>query len=230
MGFARLRQERDQALIGEPRAAARALLMVGALLILAAELWFNLRFSQPQGRHLYPFLVAVAFPVFYGLERLRLLKPVVLASFALSLAAFPLLVDRLRPEGWNAAPWVAVTDAGRRADPGVEGDSAGVTWRALEPAVPGGRGPFLAWEARAGHDYELLLSVGQPGFRDRPWREDGGLLRSARVFRQPLEGQAPLPADFWAGLPEGIELFFQVLELDATGAATGRSTVRSLTR
>ena len=227
VGFARVRSERADARIGEPRAAARALLLFAAVLILAAELWFNLRFSQPQGRHLYPFLVAVIFPVLYGLERLRLLKPVVLASFVLSLAAFPLLVGKLRPEGWSDAPWVAVTDAGRGPDatPGQRE----LPWLALTEPSPE-RGPYLAWEARPEHHYELLLSVGDPAFADRPWRTGGGLLRSARVFRRPLGGEAILPADFWEGLPAGADLSFLVLEYDATGATVGRSEVRSLTR
>ncbi|MDF1800310.1 MAG: phospholipid carrier-dependent glycosyltransferase [Planctomycetota bacterium] len=209
------------------------LLTAGCVLILAAELWFNLRFSQPQGRHLYPFLVAVVFPVFLGLERLRILRPFTVACGLLSLAALPLLGDQLRsdlPDGtaWNGSAWVAVTDAGRRAAPDLAEADAQIAWMAFEPGPTGA--PSLSWQARPDHSYELLLAVDNPSFEDRPWSETGTLLRSARTFRMPLAGQAVVPDDFWASLPPGAELAFQVLEYDAAGATTGRSLVRTTTR
>ena len=231
LGLTRLWGERQEVGRGEPDAAARWLLGCGAVLMLTAELWFNLRFSQPQGRHLYPFLVAVVFPVLYGLERLYLLKPFVLGSALLSLLALPLLVERLRPEGFTDQPWVAATDAGRAAAPDLAEADATVAWRQVTaPAPDGDVGPLLSWETRPDHTYELLLSVGAADFVDAPWRPTGGLLRSARVFRRPLGGEAMLPGDFWAELPPGTPLAFQVLELDPAGATSGRSVVRTLVR
>lgn len=216
-----------------PAQRASLLLAAGCVTILAAELWFNLRFSQPQGRHLYPFLVAVVFPIYLGLERLRLLRVFTAACALLSLAAFPLLVDQLRtdlPDGtaWNGSAWLAITDAGRGPVPDLTEADALVAWTSLTPGPDGA--PYLAWQTRPDHSYELLLAVDNPTFEDRPWSEAGALLRSARAFRMPLAGEALVPADFWADLAPGAELAFQVLEYDAAGVTTGRSVVRTTTR
>jgi hypothetical protein len=200
------------------------LFFFGSGLILVAELWFNLNFSQAQGRHLYPFLTVVAFPVAFGLERLRLLWPASLALLALSLFAFPELVGRLRPEGWNEAGWVAVTDQGRA--PLLDAPGA-LAWA---PGVVESSGPALAWETHPGHTYELLLTVDNPSFTDRPWAVDGLLLRSSVAFAMPLEGAAAVPADFWDALAPGAVLRFQVLELDLEGHLTARTPVLTRAR
>jgi len=208
-------------------------LVLGAFLaIFAAEFYFNSSIPQPQGRHLYPFLPVLLVPLGLGLERLHLLKPFAVLSLVLSVAAFPLLVDRLRPEGWNERSWVAVTDEGRvpvrdlaDAEPTVQWSSA-----MLDPTIAPGQpfhtdleGGLLAWEARPGHTYELLLGVNNPGFEDAPWRPGVRLLRSSVTFGVPLAGTALLPPDFLASLPAGTELVFQVVELDAEGRTTGFS-------
>ena len=201
------------------RASLAWFFTVSALVILSAELWFNLRFSQPQGRHLYPFLSVVTFPVCLGLERLRLLKSAVLLFLALSVFAFPELVGRLRPPGWNQHAWVAVTDVGREP---LGTAAPPLAWA---PGVVTESGPDLAWETRPEHDYELQMAVGNPRFEDRPWAPGGLLLRSSVAFGVPLGGAARIPADFWAALPVGERLYFQVLELDAGGQLSGRSDV-----
>lgn len=206
------------------RTWALGLFFASALLILGAEQWFNLQFSQPQGRHLYPFLTVVAFPVAFGLERLRLLWPLAFAFLAASLFAFPKLVGGLRPEGWNERPWVAVTDQGRAPEPGDPGELA---WA---PGVVSQGGPALAWQTRSGHTYELILAVNNPGLVDRAWAPDGTVLRSSVEFAMPLEGAAAVPADFWQKLSPGDRLDFQVLELDSKGHLSARTSVLTRTR
>jgi len=210
-------------LIQSPRPALN-LFFLSALLILTAELWFNLNFSQPQGRHLYPFLTVVAFPVAFGLERLRLLWPAAFVFLGLSLFAFPDLVGGLRPDGWNKSGWVAATDQGHAPDPEAAGTLA---WA---PGVEAATGPALAWQTQPGHTYELVLAVNNPTFADRAWAPDGLVLRSSMAFRMPLEGVAAIPADFWQMLSPGDSLAFQVLELNEAGALSGLTSVLTRTR
>ena len=215
-------------------------LVLGAFLaIFAAEFYFNSSIPQPQGRHLYPFLPVLLVPLGLGLERLRLLRPFAVVSFLLSVAAFPFLVERLRPEGWNERGWVAVTDEGRVPVRDFADEAPTVAWSPalLDPAGTAGQplqtdlaGGVLAWEDRPGHTYELLLGVGNPDFEDVPWRPGVMLLRSSVTFGVPLAGTAVLPPDFLAGLSEGTELTFQVIELDAEGRTSGFSAPLTATR
>ena len=95
----------------DARTAGIGFVVFASLLILAAEVYFNLHFPQPQARHLYPFLAALVLAVGAGLDRLRLLRLAVVVQVALSAAALPALVGTLRPEGWNAS-----TTAERRVE------------------------------------------------------------------------------------------------------------------
>lgn len=201
------------------------LFTVSALLILATELWFNQRFSQPQGRHLYPFPAVVVFPVCYGLERVRLLKPAVLLFVVLSFFAFPALVERLRPTGWNQSAWVAVTDQGRHAEPAGSPRAPGIELLSWLSGADDEGGRRLSWAARPNHSYELLMAIDNPEFADRPWAPDGVLLRSSVALGVPLESSTRVPSYFWDAIPEGAKLYFQVLELDAKGQLSARSDV-----
>ena len=204
-----------------------AALFLGAFVaIFGAELYFNLSIPQPQGRHLYPFLPVILFPLGLGLERLRALRPFALVCLALSVLAFPMLVSRLRPADWNARAWVAVTDQGRlpaRAEP-AEGER--VEWLSeFDPATG-----QLAWRARPDHTYELLLGINNPAFQERPWNPGQQLLRSSVTFGVPLAGGALLPASFWEGLALGTELTFQVVEINSNGRMSGFSDRLQVTR
>jgi 4-amino-4-deoxy-L-arabinose transferase-like glycosyltransferase len=223
------------------RAAATVFLFLAAVAIQLAELWFNLSFSQPQGRHLYPFLVAVIFPVGLGLERMRLLKPFALLSLALSLAAFPMLVDRLRPAGWNKAPGIAVTDMGRAPQPEILNTYASVRWLvdgdvslswpiAASDAVSGGPAPTLYWQTRPGFWYEAYLGLDNRDLQDLPWTESGILVRATSYFKEPLGGVFSIPEGFWQGLSPGQELSIQIVELTSAGEATGYSFRRRILR
>lgn len=207
-------------------------LFLGAFVaIFGAELYFNLSIPQPQGRHLYPFLPVILFPLGLGLERLRALRPFAGACLVLSVLAFPMLLGRLRPDGWNERAWVAVTDQGRAPVRANAADLDPVQWAAL--AGQSGFDPStgqLAWLARPDHTYELLLGINNPAFQERPWNPGQKLLRSSVTFGVPLGGQAALPADFWASLTPGTELAFQVIEINSNGRMSGFSDRLQVTR
>jgi hypothetical protein len=219
---------------------ALGFLAAGAGAILAAEVLFNLRFAQPQGRHLYPFLPALAAVVAFGLERWRLLLPAALLHGVLALAAFPMLLERLRPPGWNDDPRWAATDEGRRADasivPGTAAAAAaGVVW-----TLPPGSGaaaihaadapPRLAWRARAGAPCDLVLAVDDPGFASPPWDALRAPRRASCELGRLLESSFEFPAELWAGLAPETRVYVQVIELDGDGRAASRSPVLTLVR
>ena len=223
------------------RSAAMVFLFLTAVTIQLAELWFNLRFSQPQGRHLYPFLVAVIFPVGLGLERLRLLRPFAILSLVLSLAAFPMLVGRLRPEGWNEAPGIAATNAERAPMPEVLATNTTVRWLvdgapslswpvAPSDAASGGPSPTLSWQTRPAHVYEVYLGIDNRDLIDLPWSESGILMRATAYVGAAIGGDFPIPEDFWQQLELGQELSFQVVELTPAGETAGYSIRRRILR
>ena len=229
--LARLRGERAWR-DGRSVATPLVFLVLSGAGMLAAEVFFNLRFPQPHGRHLYPFLPAFVVPVAFGLERLRLLRFTVLVQGALSVLALVWLVGALRPAGWNADPGWSVTDAERRADPLlVPPAEGGVRWLAPEQGAASGPAepPVLVWETRPGARYDVALVIGDARFRSVPWRADGVVFR-ARWHGLELTGEFPLPASFWAGIPAGESLYVQVIELGEDGAAAERSTVLELVR
>ncbi len=216
----------------DPRAAL-AFLSAAAVLILAAEVYFNLHFQQPQARHLYPFLAALVVPLAFGLDRLRLLRAAVIAHACLTLAAFPMLASRLRPEGWNASPLWAATDASRAADPTLteaRASDAEVEW--LEPApqsaFPADAPPTLAWKIDMESEYDVVFGF-RPELHHQPWRRDGAVARSTTELGLAPRGSLDLPASAWASFP-GESVFVQVIRLGGDGRATGRSTVRELVR
>lgn len=216
---------------GRGQSAGGALFLGAFVAIFAAEFYFNSSIPQPQGRHLYPFLPVILFPLGIGLERAWLLKPFALVCLVLSVAAFPLLVGKLRPPGWNARAWVAVTDAGRiPARDSERSAEPTVAWSSASLAPGGGlradlSSGLLQWEARPDHTYELLLAVNNPLFEERPWNPGQLLVRSSVAFGTPLAGVAQLPADLAQTLPEGAHLAFQVVELDSEGRMSGFSPV-----
>ena len=235
----------DRAVVlGDPeyrRASAFVFLLGAATMIQLAEIWFNLHIPQPQGRHLYPFLVAVIFPVALGLERLRLLKPMALVSFVLCIAAFPMLVGRLRPEGWNQSPGMVMTDVDRKPRPLIVSDEATVQWLVdgrpssdwpVDPrdAVSGGPPPQLTWKAKAGALYEVYLALDNPQMLTENWRKERSLLRGTVHVRATLAGSYQVPTDFWSKLRAGQELDLQILELGMDGKATGYSVRRHILR
>lgn len=207
------------------RGASASALMLGAFVaIFAAEFYFNSSIPQPQGRHLYPFLPVILFPLGLGLERLKLLRPFAVACLVLSVLAFPLLVGRLRPEGWTQRAWLAATDAGRVPARDFQAADPNVTWgpSAAEAVF---QGAPLTWSTRADHSYELLLGVNNPAFEERPWNPGQLLMRSSVVFGVPLEGAAVLPLDFLTGLPADATLDLQVVEYGPGGHTVGFSPV-----
>jgi hypothetical protein len=193
--------------------------------MLAAEVFFNLRFPQPHGRHLYGFLPALVVPLAAGLARLGMLRFAVVAHLALSLAAFPTLVGELRPEGWNDDPRWSATDALRRAEPDlVDPRRARLRWLAPEPGavLPADAAPVLRWESRDGVAYDVVLAVENPGFEHRPWDPDGIVFRTLWAGLD-LRGELRLPDSFWGAIGPGETLSVQVLEIDSEGAASARS-------
>jgi hypothetical protein len=198
--------------------------------------FFNLRFPQPHGRHLYAFLPALVVPLAAGLARLGLLRFAVVAHLALSLAAFPSLVSKLRPEGWNDDPRWSATDALRRADPGlVDPDRADLAWLSPEPGsvLPSEEAPVLRWETRDGaaHGpggsgdvvaYDVILAVDNPLFEHRPWDPDRIVFRTLWAGLD-LRGELRLPESFWGAIEPGEMLSVQVLELGSDGLVSARS-------
>lgn len=220
---------------GAGERAAWQLLGASALLILAAEVYFNLRFSQPQARHLYPFLPALVAPLALGLERLRLLG-VALGFHALaSAAAFVLLSQQLRPAGWNTDPLWSASDLARAAEPELlEGSAAseraGIAWSDAAPSGATREPPLLRWETRADWSYELVLGAGDPHLRHRPWTQRGYVLRALRDLGQPVQSPFALPAVVWDAAVPGERFYAQLIALDAEGKAVARSAVRSFER
>lgn len=208
-------------------------LLATLVVFLAAEALYNASFFQPQARHLYPALAAIVVPVAAGLQRLRLLRAVVVLQVALSVGAVAFVLDDFRPAGWNDDPRFAATDLGRGPRPELAPGEAGVEW--LGPPEPSAEGaPRLAWRARPGLAYEVLLAVDDPRFEHRPW---GGRVvhRALRELpREALEalgrGEVALPAPFWSGLPPGADVRAQVLALGADGAVVARSAVLAFAR
>jgi hypothetical protein len=216
-------------------------LFTAACTIQFAEVWFNLQVSQPQARHLYPFLVAVIFPVGVGLERLGLLKPIALFSLVLSIAALPMLLGRLRAEGWNESPGISVTDQARAPKPNLLAQDAKVYWLvngqpildhpiASSDQVSGGPPPSLAWEARPDHFYELYFAFGNPTMVNQIWSPTGGLFRVSEFAGRMIGGSFQFPTNIWDDLEPGLVLSLQVVELSGAGEATGFSLRRQITR
>ncbi|TAJ16343.1 MAG: phospholipid carrier-dependent glycosyltransferase [Planctomycetota bacterium] len=195
-----------------------AFLLGAAALMLAAEVYFNLNFSQPQARHLYPFVTALVVPIALGLARWRLLWIVNGVMLALSAWGLALVAQWLRPDGWNDDPRWSATDDAKRARPAVI-DAGAIPWSAS-------RLPTLAWEHPDGALDELVLAVGDPSFTHRPWVLHGQLFRSIADLEVAPEGAVTLPESFWSSLPSGTRLFAQVVRLDADGRASAWSSVR----
>jgi len=222
-------------LLGAGERSAWLLLGASALLILAAEVYFNLRFSQPQARHLYPFLPALVAPLALGLERLRLLGLALGFHALASLAAFVLLSQQLRPAGWNAEALWSASDLARAADPELrEGSAAAeralVAWSDAAPSSAMREPPILRWEQRAEWSYELVLGSGDPELRHRPWSRRGYVLRALRDLGQPVQSPFAVPAVVWDAAPPGERFYAQVIALDAEGKAVARSSVRTFER
>ncbi len=212
--------------------AALGALVAAALVILVAEVYFNLRFSQPQARHLYPFLPALVVPLAIGLWRLRLLAVAVALQLFLSVFGLVLIERHLRPAGWNADPLYHATDAERPRAP-ASGDPR-LMPRWVEPAAdaqfPADRVPRFVFDGPGDGPHELLVAIENPEFDPRPWREQGVLLRSARDLGERLVGGRvilPVPAGMWRSLPPGTRIDAQVLALDGDGRTAAASAVRT---
>ncbi|MBM3978420.1 MAG: phospholipid carrier-dependent glycosyltransferase, partial [Planctomycetes bacterium] len=199
------------------RGAGRAFLLGAAGLMLAAEVYFNLHFSQPQARHLYPFLPALVVPIALGLARLRALWPLAVAQLALSCWGLLLVAQWLRPPGWNDDPRWSATDDARRGALSAES----IAWREVAA-------PRLEWAHPAGALDELVLAVENPSFEHRPWREHGYVFRSLADLQIAPAGELELPASFWAELQGGSRLYAQVVRLDSEGRAIARSPAREI--
>ncbi|MFT5284709.1 MAG: 4-amino-4-deoxy-L-arabinose transferase-like glycosyltransferase [Planctomycetota bacterium] len=233
-----LRRKRVSAiegLKGLPQASVPlGFLLTSACLILAAEVWFNLKFAQPQARHLYPFFPALIIPVAMGLERVRLLRAVVLIQLVLCVAAFPALIERMRFDGWNSSTVWAATDIDRRADPALTDDRdnfASVDW--IEPANRSRFGPSeaptLLWQVDSAEKFDVVIGL-RPELENRRWHPDGVVFRAITVLGESPLGSLPMPDDLWRSLVPGTRLFVQVIALGSDGTATGRSTVREFER
>ncbi len=235
--FALVGLRRMKSASGEAPGGSTALffLCIAAVLMLAAEAYFNLHFAQPQGRHLYPFLTALVVPVAYGLDRLRLLRLTVIAHVVLSVAAIPwLIVGPLRPSGWNASPVYAATDLWRAVDPSLTEERAAeaeVEW--VQPrhgsAFSADEPPELVWKIDPESEYDLVLGF-RPELFGRNWRPDGVVERSITSLGIAPRGSLAIPADLWASFLPGTSVYLQVVRLGEDGRATGHSTVRELVR
>lgn len=233
-----LRRHRTRKIAGDaalPEASvALGFLICSACLILLAEVWFNLQFAQPQARHLYPFLPALIVPVALGLERVRLLRFVVLVQVVLCIAAFPMLLGRMRYEGWNSDPVIAATDLDRHVHAGLtegSGDYAAVEW--VEPEEHASFGPneppVLLWQIDQVSEYDVVIGL-RSEMQHRPWHPDGSVFRAVTVFGKAPRGSLAVPTPFWASLVPGTSIHVQIVALGPDGTATGRSTLREFRR
>ncbi len=217
-----------------PASVGLGFLLACAVLIMVAEVWFNLQFAQPQARHLYPFLPALIVPVALGLERLRILRVAVITQLVLCVVAFPMLIDRMRFEGWNSDPVIAATDLNRRVDPSMtEGSDhyAAVDW--VEPLNGAGFGPgeppLLLWKIDNVSEYDVAIGL-YPEMNHRPWHFERAVFRAITVFGEAPRGSLRIPASFWDSLLPGQELYVQILAIGTDGAVSGRSTLREIRR
>ena len=233
-----LRRQRIRTISGSkslpPASVALGFLLTSGAIMLAAEVWFNLKFAQPQARHLYPFLPAFIVPVAVGLERLRLLRATVLIQLALCVAAFPALLGRLRFDGWNSSPVWAATDIARRVDPALtdeRADFATVDW--IEPPnrsrFGAAEAPTLLWQIDSSSEYDVAIGL-RSELENRRWHPDGVVFRAITVLGEAPRGSLAMPPDLWRSLVPGTRLFVQVIALGPDGEAIGRSTVREIER
>lgn len=217
-----------------PAPAARAVLgglAAAALLMLAAEVYFNLRFSQPQARHLYPFLPALVVPVALGLARLRLLRPALVLQGLLSVWGLAMLHGELRPAGWNQSPLFHATDALRQGE-GSRPELA-PRWISPEPNSVPDAAPVLVFEGQTGGSHELVLGIDNPELDPRPWRAGPKLIRSARDLGTDLVGgrvEVPVPEGLWSSLSPGTRVDVCVLALDERGALLAAGPVLTIWR
>jgi len=214
---------------------ALAFLGLASACILAAEVYFNLHFGQPQARHLYPFLAALVLCVGVGLEELGVLRAAVVGQAVLSVGALVLVAVWLRPPGWNEDPLWAVTDFGRGADPaladradGGRPAGAAIGWLAPEAgaSLAADEPPWLGWDGDPSARYELLLGVDNPRLEHRPWRPEGWVHSALQQLGASPTGQVRLPADFWSELAPGARVYAQVIRIGDDGRAEARSTLR----
>ncbi len=215
------------------RPAALAFLGQAAVLIMAAEVYFNLHFAQPQARHLYPFYTVLVLALGAGLLHWNLLRVTVVGQVLLCCTSFGLVTTHMRPAGWNQNPIWSATDLGRKARPERSKDEVcEVAWIDEEAlrVVSGYEAPAFRWQVEPEAGYDFLLSTGGPGMHHRPWLENGWVWRSLRDFGLEPRGELELPPSFWAEVEVGMSLFVQVLRLGPDGRANGSSSLLQLRR
>ncbi len=214
----------------EAVAAGLAALIGAGLLILAAEVYFNLHFLQAQARHLYPFLPALVVPAALGLARLRLLSVAVGIHLVAAIATLPLIERHFRPAGWNEHPLHAVTDSNAPVRPDAPEREGGPRWLAPEQgaALPASPAPRLVLAGDAEAVYDFVVGVGTDGLRSRLWRAESHVVRTAPLLGGPFPGplaELGLPEGFWASLPAGRIVEVQAIALDGDGRAVDHSPV-----
>jgi hypothetical protein len=210
---------------GGPRPRHVGLLVAAVLLLLGAQVLFNRRVFQPQGRHLLVVLPAIAPLLVAGLaalSRTRAERGPALAVGGLLLAhvasLFLDLLPSFRPPNAAGDPYRAMTDAGERLprdpDPiAVEGPVDGAVVR--EP-------PRIRWETRRGEVYEVQVSVEAPRFARPNWDLRRPLLRFA------AEGSFEFPPLEWEGLARGTAVYWRVVRrVPAALASRGEGTLRA---
>ncbi|MCI0589040.1 MAG: glycosyltransferase family 39 protein [Planctomycetes bacterium] len=187
-----------------------------ALLGLATEAAVNTRFHQPQGRHLFFVLGAIAPALVAGWGALRPTRPERAAAAglcALGLLHVALFAGRLLPafHPLNARedPFRSFTTAAERrlrevASIEVEGPADGSEVRDA---------PSLRWSTSTGARYEVQLSIGEADFARPDWRLDRVVRRTYGHLGQMKNGSFEFPTDAWSALPPGVPLYWRVVRL-----------------
>ncbi|HET6203647.1 MAG TPA: glycosyltransferase family 39 protein [Planctomycetota bacterium] len=198
------------------------------LLGFATEAAVNLTFHQPQGRHLFFVLPALATLLVRGWSSLFPARPERAAAaglLALGLAHagsfWTALVPAFHPLNAREDPYRAFTNAAERrmrVVPAieVEGPADG---SAAEKA------PVIRWSAVPGARYEVQLSVGEPDFGRPNWRLDRIVRRTYGELGRTAEGFFEFPSDAWSALPPGVPVFWRVVRLVPVADVEQEATV-----
>ncbi|MCI0589851.1 MAG: hypothetical protein L0323_23805, partial [Planctomycetes bacterium] len=187
-----------------------------SLLGLATEVAVNTHIHQPQGRHLFFVLGAIA-PTLVGgwcaLHPARPARAAAAALGALGLLHVALFAGRLLPafHPLNARddPYRSFTNASDRrlreaVSIEVEGPENGSAVR---------EAPALRWSTSTGARYEVQLSVGEAEFARPEWRLDRVVRRTYGHLGRTQNGSFEFPADAWSALPPGVPLYWRVVRL-----------------
>jgi len=209
---------------GGVRPRGRAILGVAVVLLLAAQVLFNRRVFQPQGRHLFLVLPAIAPLLVAGLASLwprRHAVPLLGVGALLAAHVATALLDlrpSFRPPNALDDLHRAITNASER----LPLDGTPIPVEGPDDGAVVVEAPRIRWEARPGETYEVQLSLDDPRFSRPNW----DLLRPVLRFR--AEGTFEFPVEEWASREAGTVVFWRVVRVSpARAASRGEGTLRA---